>query len=59
LGSHLSFEPVQNIAFIALQRKRVNTMHVTGAHAPMDFQGFVEGALRSGYRCALEIVEQP
>lgn len=58
LGSYSYLKPGQYTAFNGLQGNRVGTLHFAGEHTSMNFQGFVEGALRSGYRCALEIVEQ-
>jgi hypothetical protein len=30
-------------------------LHFAGEHTSVDFQGYMEGAVRSGYRCAAEI----
>ena len=37
----------------ALQRE--GNLHFAGEHTSQDYQGYIEGALRSGYRCAAEI----
>jgi monoamine oxidase len=56
LGSYSYLKPGQYTAFNGLQGNKVGTVHFAGEHTSMDYQGFVEGALRSGYRCALEII---
>jgi len=58
LGSYSYLKPGQYTAFNGLQGQRAGTVHFAGEHTSMDFQGFVEGALQSGYRCAMEILER-
>ena len=36
---------------------RHGNLHFAGEHTSADFQGYMEGALRSGYRCAREIAQ--
>ena len=38
-----------------IQGLRHGGLHVAGEHTSVDFRGYLEGALRSGYRCAAEI----
>jgi monoamine oxidase len=39
----------------AAQGRRSGNLHFAGEHTSVDFQGYMEGAVRSGYRCAAEI----
>ncbi|HEX6856241.1 MAG TPA: FAD-dependent oxidoreductase [Streptosporangiaceae bacterium] len=38
-----------------MQGQREGNLHFAGEHTSQDYQGYIEGALRSGYRCAAEI----
>ena len=40
---------------VIIQGRRSGNLHFAGEHTSLDFQGYMEGALRSGYRCAAEI----
>jgi hypothetical protein len=41
--------------FNGIQGRRHGNLHFAGEHTSVNFQGFMEGALRSGYRCAAEV----
>ena len=54
-GAYSYFKTGQYTAFNGAQGLRHQNLHFAGEHTSVDFQGFMEGALRSGYRCATEI----
>jgi monoamine oxidase len=54
-GAYSYLKVGQFTAFNGIQGRRSGNVHFAGEHTSVDFQGFVEGALRSGYRCAREI----
>jgi len=39
----------------ACSRRPTGTIHFAGEHASLNFQGYMEGAVRSGRRAAREI----
>jgi monoamine oxidase len=45
----------QYTGFNGIQGRRHGGLHFAGEHTSVNFQGYLEGALRSGYRCAAEI----
>jgi monoamine oxidase len=45
----------QSTAFNGIQGRREGNLHFAGEHTSLDFQGYMEGALRSGYRAAGEV----
>jgi monoamine oxidase len=45
----------QYTAFNGIQGKRAGNLHFAGEHTSVNYQGYIEGALRSGYRCAAEV----
>jgi monoamine oxidase len=45
----------QYTAFNGIQGKQEGRIHFAGEQTSLNFQGYIEGALRSGYRCAEEI----
>jgi monoamine oxidase len=47
LGDHTGFNGIQG--------RREGTLHFAGEHTSVNFQGYIEGGLRSGQRCADEI----
>ena len=49
------FKVGQYTAFNGIQGRRHGNLRFAGEHTSVNFQGFMEGALRSGYRCAREI----
>ena len=54
-GAYSYLKPGQYTAFNGIQGRRNGNLHFAGEHTSVDFQGYMEGALRSGYRCAAEI----
>jgi monoamine oxidase len=55
LGAYSYLKPGQFTGFNGIQGKREGNLHFAGEQTSVDFQGYVEGGLRSGYRCAAEI----
>lgn len=45
----------QFTAFNGVQGKQEGKLHFAGEQTSLNFQGYIEGALRSGYRCAKEV----
>ncbi len=45
----------QYTAFNGIQGKREGSLHFAGEQTSLNYQGYIEGALRSGYRCASEV----
>jgi monoamine oxidase len=45
----------QYTSFNGVQGQREGNLHFAGEQTSLDFQGYLEGALRSGYRCAAEV----
>jgi monoamine oxidase len=54
-GAYSYLKVGQYTAFNGVQGRRHGNLHFAGEHTSVDFQGYMEGALRSGYRCAAEI----
>ena len=54
-GAYSYLKTGQYTAFNGIQGRRHGNLHFAGEHTSLNFQGYVEGALRSGYRCAAEI----
>jgi monoamine oxidase len=46
----------QYTAFAGAEREQSGNCHFAGEHASIDFQGFLNGAVESGYRAAGEIL---
>ncbi|HXS61856.1 MAG TPA: FAD-dependent oxidoreductase [Streptosporangiaceae bacterium] len=40
-----------------IQGRPNGNLHFAGEHTSLDFQGYLEGALRTGYRCAREVAQ--
>jgi monoamine oxidase len=58
-GAYSYLKTGQYTGFNGIQGRRHGNMHFAGEHTSVNFQGFMEGALRSGYRCAQEIAGRP
>ena len=58
-GAYSYLRTGQYTAFNGIQGRRHGNLHFAGEHTSVNFQGYVEGALRSGYRCAAEITGSP
>jgi monoamine oxidase len=54
-GAYSYFKTGQYTSFNGIQGRRHGNLHFAGEHTSVNFQGFMEGALRSGYRCAAEV----
>jgi monoamine oxidase len=54
-GAYSYLKVGQYTAFNGIQGRRHGNLHFAGEHTSLNFQGYMEGALRSGYRCAGEI----
>jgi monoamine oxidase len=55
-GAYSYLKVGQFTAFNGIQGRRAGNLHFAGEHTSVDFQGFVEGALRSGYKAARQIL---
>ena len=55
LGAYSYLKVGQYTAFNGIQGQREENLHFAGEHTSINFQGYVEGGLRSGYRCAHEV----
>jgi monoamine oxidase len=55
LGAYSYLAVGQYTAFNGIQGAREGNLHFAGEQTSLNFQGYIEGALRSGYRCAAEI----
>ena len=55
LGAYSYLAVGQYTAFNGIQGKREGNLHFAGEQTSLNFQGYIEGALRSGYRCASEV----
>ena len=56
LGAYSYLKVGQYTAFNGIQGQREGNVHFAGEQTSVNFQGYIEGALRSGYRCAAEVV---
>jgi monoamine oxidase len=56
LGAYSYLKVGQYTGFNGIQGQQEGSLHFAGEHTSVNFQGYVEGALRSGYRCANEVV---
>jgi monoamine oxidase len=54
-GAYSYFKTGQYTAFNGIQGRRHGNLHFAGEHTSIDYQSYMEGALRTGYRCAAEI----
>jgi monoamine oxidase len=54
-GAYSYLKPGQYTGFNGIQGRRHGNLHFAGEHTSVDFQGYMEGSLRSGYRCAAEV----
>ncbi len=54
-GAYSYLKTGQYTGFNGIQGRRHGNLHFAGEHTSVNFQGFMEGALRSGYRCATEV----
>jgi monoamine oxidase len=54
-GAYSYLKTGQYTAFNGIQARRHGNLHFAGEQTSVNFQGYMEGGLRSGYRCAAEI----
>ena len=57
-GAYSYLKTGQYTAFNGIQGRRSGNLHFAGEHTSVNFQGYMEGALGSGYRCATEIARR-
>ncbi len=55
LGAWSQYNVGQYTGFCGVERLREGNIHFAGEHTSVAFQGFIEGAVRSGERAAKEI----
>lgn len=55
-GSYSYWKVGQYTAFSGVEKEAVGTCHFAGEHTSQDFQGYLNGAVETGYRAAAEIV---
>jgi monoamine oxidase len=58
LGAYSYLAVGQYTAFNGIQGQQEGRVHFAGEQTSLNFQGYIEGGLRSGYRCADECVDQ-
>ncbi len=56
LGAYSYLKVGQYTGFNGIQGQREENLHFAGEQTSINFQGYIEGGLRSGYRCATEVV---
>jgi monoamine oxidase len=54
-GAYSYLKVGQYTQFNGLQGRREGNLHFAGEHTSVNYQGYIEGALRSGRRCANEV----
>ncbi len=54
LGAYSYLKVGQYTGFNGIQGQPEGNLHFAGEQTSVNFQGYIEGALRSGYRCATE-----
>ena len=54
-GAYSYLKVGQYTGFNGIQGRREGNLHFAGEHTSVNFQGYIEGGLRSGHRCATEI----
>jgi monoamine oxidase len=55
LGAYSYLKVGQYTGFNGIQGQQEGGLHFAGEQTSIDFQGYIEGGLRSGYRCAQEV----
>ena len=56
-GSYSYWKVGQYTGFSGVEKEAVGTCHFAGEHTSQDFQGYLNGAVETGYRAAAEIVD--
>jgi monoamine oxidase len=57
-GAYSYLKVGQYTGFNGIQGRREGNLHFAGEHTSVSYQGYIEGALRSGRRCADEVAGQ-
>jgi monoamine oxidase len=57
-GAYSSLKYGQYTGFNGIQGRREGNLHFAGEHTSVGYQGYIEGALRSGIRCADEVAKR-
>lgn len=57
MGSYSYWKVGQYTGFSGVEKEAVGTCHFAGEHTSQDFQGYLNGAVETGYRAAAEIVD--
>ena len=55
-GSYAAFLPGQVTGFLGAIARAEGGLHFAGEHTSVAYQGFLEGAVDSGERCAREVL---
>jgi monoamine oxidase len=55
LGAYSYLAVGQFTKFNGIQGRREGNLHFAGEQTSVNYQGYIEGGLRSGYRCASEV----
>jgi monoamine oxidase len=58
LGAYSYLAVGQYTAFNGIQGRQEGNLHFAGEQTSLNFQGYIEGGLRSGYRCATEVAAE-
>lgn len=56
LGSYSYWKVGQYTRFSGVEKEAVGTCHFAGEHTSQDFQGYLNGAVETGYRAAAEVL---
>jgi monoamine oxidase len=59
LGSYSYWKVGQYTSFSGVEKEAVGSCHFAGEHTSQDFQGYLNGAVETGYRAAAEILAAP
>jgi monoamine oxidase len=57
-GSYAAFLPGQTIRYGGVIARSEGGLHFAGEHTSVAYQGFLEGAVQSGERCAREVLSR-
>ena len=56
-GSYSYWKVGQYTRFAGIEREQEGTCHFCGEHTSIDFQGYLNGAVETGYRAADEVID--
>jgi monoamine oxidase len=57
LGSYSYWKVGQYTQFAGIEREPEGAVHFCGEHTSIDFQGYLNGAVETGYRAAAEVID--